>query len=127
MGRVLVVDDDLACRVLAALLLQNAGHSPTAVASVDRALERLADAEVDVVLTDLNMPGRSGIDLLLLMQDRGLVQPVIVMTGSADDALIGRTVELGATSVLRKPYGTGELELAVAGALRLRDARPHAA
>ena len=127
MARVLIVDDDLACRILAALLLQNAGHSPTAVASVGRALERLADAEVDVVLTDLNMPGRSGIDLLLLMRERGLTQPVIVMTGSDDAGLIGRTVELGATSVLRKPYGTGELETAVVDAVRHRDARPHAA
>jgi DNA-binding NtrC family response regulator len=127
MASVLVVDDDLACRVLAALLLEHAGHSPTAVASVERALERLGDANFDVVLSDLNMPGRSGIDLLLLMHERGLAQPVIVMTGSDDEALIGRTVELGATSVLRKPYGTGELEAAVDGALRLRDVRPHAA
>jgi len=127
MARVLVVDDDLACRVLAALLLEHAGHSPTAVASVERALERLADGKVDVVLTDLNMPGRSGIDLLLLMHERGLAQPVIVMTGSDDDKLIRRTVELGATSVLRKPYGTGELEAAVGRALRLRDVRSHAA
>lgn len=127
MARVLVVDDDLACRVLAALLLEHAGHSPTAVASVERALERLADGKVDVVLTDLNMPGRNGIDLLLLMRERALPQPVVVMTGSDDDALIARTVELGATSVLRKPYGTGELEAAVGGALRLRASRLHAA
>jgi len=117
MARVLVVDDDLACRALAALLVEHAGHSPTAVASVERALERLADSEVDVVLTDLNMPGRSGIDLLLLMRERRLATPVVVMTGSGDDALIARTIELGATSVLRKPYGTGELEAAVADAL----------
>jgi CheY-like chemotaxis protein len=127
MARVLVVDDDLACRVLAALLLEHAGHSPTAVATVERALERLADAKVDLVLTDLNMPGRSGIDLLLLMRERDLVQPVIVMTGSDDDVLIARTVELGATAVLRKPYGTGELAAAVDGALGLRAARPYAA
>jgi two-component system response regulator FlrC len=127
MARVLVVDDDLACRVLAALLLEHSGHSPTAVASVDRALERLADSKVDVVITDLNMPGRSGVDLLALMHECGFTQPVVLMTGSDDDALIRRTVELGATSVLRKPYGTGELEAAVDGALRLHDARPHAA
>jgi DNA-binding NtrC family response regulator len=117
MARILVVDDDLACRVLASLLLEHAGHSPTAVASVERALERLTAAEVDVVVTDLNMPARSGIDLLLEMRGRGLAQPVIVMTGSGDDALIARTVELGATSVLRKPYRTGDLEAAVGRAL----------
>ena len=127
MARVLVVDDDLACRVLAALLLEHAGHSPTAVASVERGLERLVDEKVDVVLTDLNMPGRNGIDLLLLMRERRLPQPVVVMTGSDDEQLIGRTVELGATAVLRKPYGSGELEAAVEVALRHQDARQHAA
>jgi CheY-like chemotaxis protein len=127
MARVLVIDDDLACRVLAALLLEHAGHSPTAVASVERALERLADAEVDLVLTDLVMPGRSGIDLLLHMRERGLAQPVIVMTGSDDDVLIARSIELGAASVLRKPYRTGELEAAVDGALGLHERRPYAA
>jgi len=127
MARVLVIDDDLACRVLAALLLEHAGHSPTAVASVERALERLVDARVDVVVTDLNMPGWSGLDLLRLMRERRLTQPVIVMTGSDDDALIARTVELGAIAVLRKPYGTGELEAAIEDALRISDARPHAA
>jgi DNA-binding NtrC family response regulator len=99
MARVLVVDDDLACRVLAALLLEHAGHSPTAVATVERAIERLVDAKVDVVLTDLNMPGRSGVDLLLLMRELRLAAPVVVMTGSDDDVLIGRTIDLGATSV----------------------------
>jgi two-component system, OmpR family, KDP operon response regulator KdpE len=127
MARVLVIDDDLACRVLAALLLEQAGHSPTAVASVERALERMVDARVDVVVTDLNMPGRDGIDLLGLMRERRLAQPVIVMTGSDDDTLIARTVELGATAVLRKPYGAGELEAAVAAALRRGEAQPHAA
>jgi DNA-binding response OmpR family regulator len=127
MARVLVIDDDLACRVLAALLLEHSGHSPTAVASVDRALERLVDAKVDVVITDLNMPGRSGIDLLLLMRERRLTQPVIVITGSDDEAQLARTLELGATAVVRKPYGTGELETAVNAALRREDARPHAA
>ncbi len=127
MARVLVVDDDLACRVLAALLLEHAGHSPTAVASVERALERLVDTKVDVVVTDLNMPGRNGLDLLRLMRERRLPQPAIVMTGSDDDELIGRTVELGAAAVLRKPYGTGELEAAIDAVLRRGDARPHAA
>jgi CheY-like chemotaxis protein len=127
MARVLVIDDDLACRVLAALLLEHSGHSPTAVASVDRALERLVDEKVDVVVTDLNMPGRTGIDLLLLMRERLLPQPVIVMTGSDDAAQIQQTLELGATAVLRKPYGTGELEAAVSAALGREEARPHAA
>jgi two-component system response regulator RegX3 len=116
-ARVLVVDDDLACRILAALLLEKAGHSPTAVATVARALERFDDGGADLVLTDLTLPGESGLDLLLGLRERRSATPVIVMTGSDDVELIARALELGATTVLRKPYSSKWLEAAVGEAL----------
>jgi two-component system, OmpR family, response regulator RegX3 len=116
-ARVLVVDDDLACRILAALLLEKAGHSPTAVASVERALERFDRDGADLVLTDLQMPGESGLDLLLALRQRRSTTPVIVMTGAEDPELISRAFELGAKTVLRKPYSSGWLRAAVGAAL----------
>jgi DNA-binding NtrC family response regulator len=116
-ARVLVVDDDLACRILAALLLEKAGHSPTAVATVSRALERIDDEGADLVLTDLTLPGESGLDLLIALRERRLDTPVVVMTGSDDVELIARALELGATTVLRKPYSSKWLETAVGEAL----------
>jgi CheY-like chemotaxis protein len=127
MANVLVVDDDLACRVLAALLLEYAGHSPTAVASVDRALERLATRDADVILTDLHMPGRGGLDLLEVLSERESTVPVVVMTGSADGALLQRALELGAVSILRKPFERAQLEVAVCAAVGSAATRPHAA
>jgi two-component system response regulator HydG len=124
-ARVLVIDDDLACRVLAALLLEKAGYSPTAVGSVERGLERLEDEGADVVVTDLLMPDQSGLDLLLALRDRQSAVPVIVMTGSDDLELLALALELGAASVLRKPYSPEALSAAVSGAL-LRE-RPEAA
>jgi DNA-binding NtrC family response regulator len=117
-ARVLVIDDDLSCRVLAALLIEKAGHSPTAVASVERALERLDDDGADVVVTDLLLPGLSGLDLLLAVLERQLPVPVIVMTGSGDVELIARALELGATTVLSKPYEPAALFAALDAALR---------
>jgi two-component system response regulator HydG len=116
-ARILVVDDDLACRNLAALLLELSGHSPTPVATVAHALE-LIDAEgADLVLTDLMLPGESGLDLVLGLRERRVDLPVIVMTGSDDTELIARALELGATTVLRKPYSPKWLEAAVGQAL----------
>jgi DNA-binding response OmpR family regulator len=111
---VLVVDDDLSCRTLAALLLQLGGYEPVAVASVERALERLDELQIDAVLTDLNMPLESGVDLLLALRARRSAVPVVVMTGSEDEVLIARTRELGARSILRKPYSADELRAAIA-------------
>jgi len=124
---VLIVDDDLSCRVLAALLLEVGGYRPLAVASVARALEKLDAARFDVVLTDLHMPVRSGLDLLLELRVRDHASPVVVMTGSADEQLLSRASDLGAVGLLRKPFAPDELRAAVAAALGSTDARPVAA
>jgi DNA-binding response OmpR family regulator len=115
--RVLVVEDDLACRILAALLLERAGYAPTAVATVERALERLEHEGTDIVLTDLQLPGESGLDLLLALRERRSATPAIVMTGSDDAELVSRAFELGATTVLRKPYSPEWLRAAAGAAL----------
>ena len=116
-ARVLVIDDDLASRILAALLLEKAGHSPTAVPTVKRALERLDAEGADLVLTDLMLPGESGLDLLLGLRERRSRTPVVVMTGSEDVELMARAIELGAKAVLRKPYSSEWLEAVVGEAL----------
>jgi CheY-like chemotaxis protein len=127
--RVLVVDDDLASRILVAILLEKGGYSPTAVGTVSRALERIESEGTDVVVTDLIMPGRGGIDLLESLRERASHTPVIVMTGSADEELADRALELGAEVVLRKLYLFEELQLAIAAALARPTpaARPRAA
>ena len=116
-ARVLVVEDDLACRILAALLLEKGGYAPTAVPTVARALERLEQEGTDLVLTDLQLPGESGLDLLLTLRERRSRTPVIVMTGSDDTQLIARALELGATTVIRKSHSTEWLYAAVGAAL----------
>jgi CheY-like chemotaxis protein len=109
---VLVVDDDLSLRVLTTIVLARAGYSPTAVSGVARALERVADGGVDVVLTDLTMPGLDGFDLLAALRASRMSPPVVAMTASDDEEQIIRAVSLGARTVVRKPF-TGE-ELGVA-------------
>ena len=116
-ARVLVVDDDLACRMLAAMLLEQAGYAPTAVPTVARALDRIDHEGTDLVLTDLMLPGESGLDLLLGLRERRLDTPVILMTGSGDVELIARALDLGAASILHKPYSSGWFEAVVGEAL----------
>jgi DNA-binding response OmpR family regulator len=115
--RVLIVEDDLACRILAALLLEREGYVPTAVPTVARAIERLDGEGTDVVLTDLQLPGESGLDLLLALRERRSTLPVVVMTGSDDPQLIDRALDLGAKTVIRKPYSAEWLCAAVGAAL----------
>ena len=116
-ARVLVVEDDLACRILAALLLEHGGYSPIAVPTVARALERLEDEGADVVLTDLQMPGENGLDLLRTLRERRSHVPALVMTGSDDPDGIACAFELGARTVLRKPFSPEWLYAALGAAL----------
>jgi DNA-binding response OmpR family regulator len=120
--RVIVVDDDPACRVLAALLLERAGYAPVGVATVSRALEQIDEEEVDLVVTDLMLPGRTGVDLLEALREGGNGVPAIVLTASDDGRLIDRVYELGARAVVRKPYTFDALRAAAYSALEHRPA-----
>jgi CheY-like chemotaxis protein len=111
---VLVVDDDLAHRVLATIVLAREGYSPTAVGNVPRALERVAEGGVGVVLTDLMMPALDGFDLLEALRGSRSSPPVVAMTASDEEDLTARAFALGARTVLRKPLEGDEL----AGAIR---------
>jgi two-component system response regulator MtrA len=116
-SRVLVVDDDLAIRVLVSILLEAAGYEPVAVPSVERALERLDGEHVDLVLTDLQMPGAGGLELLDCLRLGGSRVPAIVMTGSDDDELLDAALRRGAATVLQKPFSPEALRAAVDGCL----------
>jgi CheY-like chemotaxis protein len=114
---VLVVDDELSVRVLVSLLLESAGYEPVAVPSVDRALARLDEHGADLVVTDLVMPGLGGLDLLAALRRRASRIPVIAMTGSDDERLIGDAFELGAATVIRKPFSAELLRATIDAAL----------
>jgi len=123
-SRILVVDDDLGSRTLAAIILAEAGYSPICVPSVARAFARLAADGADLVVTDLLLPGLGGIDLLRALKTWPEPPPVVAMTSSDDDVLIEEALELGAAAVLRKPVAIERLVDTVDG---LFDARARAA
>ena len=116
-SRVLVVDDDLTLRIFTTIVLAREGYSPTAVGNVPRALERVAEGKVDVVVTDLLMPGLNGLDLLRALRSARLTPPVVAMTGSDEGDLVGRALALGALLVVRKPFTRETLVAAVQYAL----------
>ena len=101
---VLVVDDDAAMRDMVVSILEDQGIRATAAASVDEALKRLGECEVDVVLTDIRMPGRDGIELLGEIRELRPETPVVLMTafGSIDSAV--EAMQAGAFDYVTKPF-----------------------
>lgn len=102
--RVLIVDDEAVVRDVLELLLAKAGHEFTSVDSGEAALAALQKARFDLVLTDKNLPGITGVDVL---REAKRVAPdidVIMMTGYSSTESAISAVELGASGYLLKPF-----------------------
>ncbi len=116
--RVLVVDDDELVRGLTVQVLERAGYDVVSAPSGDRALELVETDSIDLVVSDVVMPGLTGIDLLTELRDRRPELPVVLMTGgSPEPDRTAQALELGASAIVCKPYTHAELRKAVAEAL----------
>lgn len=111
--RVLLVDDDRPMRTALARLLEHAGFAPLTAASVDEARKVLADETVDVIVSDINMPGSSGLQFLAEVRDRDASLPFILMTAAPQLESAVLAVNLGAFRYLMKPVDLAELEATV--------------
>lgn len=128
LGRVLVVDDDPQVRRALARTLGAAGLEVLDACDAPSALKQLASSP-DVVVSDIAMPGVSGLDLLTAIRQRDLDLPVLFLTGVASDDHVDRATRQGAFRVLQKPVGPEELLAVVRDALQIRQlarVRPNA-
>ncbi|MCO6416201.1 response regulator transcription factor [Siccirubricoccus sp. KC 17139] len=117
-AHVLVVEDDTPTRHLIARLLRENGFRATGVRDGREMWETLRNAEVDLVLLDVMLPGESGLELLRgLHAERGTL-PVVMVTakGTEADRVLG--LDLGADDYLAKPFGRRELLARVRAVLR---------
>jgi signal transduction histidine kinase len=117
---IMVVDDDNAVRDVVSLLLQGKAYQTVACQSAFEAIDALKAAEVDVVISDIKMPGMTGIDLLDRIRSDRPDLPVILMTGYADLDSAVSAVKKGAFDFIIKPYKADYLLHAVEKAIRFR-------
>lgn len=117
-----IIDDDDASRQSLAFLLQTADIEVATYPSAAIFLERLAGVGASCIITDVRMPGMSGIDLLRRLKDLKVEAPVIVITGHGDIALAVEAMKIGAVDFLEKPFDDEVLLASVRSALRQHDA-----
>jgi putative two-component system response regulator len=116
-GAVLVVDDHPEIRSTLQRFLERLGHRVDTAASVPEALERLSVGAYDVVITDLQMPGPSGLDLLSEVRARAPGTRTILMSGRAQAADAAVAIERGIDRLLLKPFDLQDLRAGVEKAL----------
>lgn len=106
---ILVVDDEPDVREGLANLLSMEGYTVTTAENGAVALERAKSHEFDLVLTDLRMPGISGVETLVGLKKLHPDLKVIVLTGFASDATVGDCMLKGAYGCVLKPFNLDEL------------------
>jgi DNA-binding response OmpR family regulator len=124
---VLLVEDEKALARAVADNLEAEGWAVTVVERGDRAVAAVRDRRPGLVILDLMLPGRSGLDVLRDLRASGDGVPVLVLTARADvvDRVVG--LELGADDYLPKPFAMRELLARARALLRRSAAQPHPA
>jgi CheY-like chemotaxis protein len=113
MTSVLIVDDDAAFRTTIGRELADQGFAVALAQNADEAIGLLSERAIDVLLTDLRMPGADGIDLLAQVRTLAPRTRTILMSGYASARDYQRAIECGAVRVVSKPFTASELLQAI--------------
>jgi len=119
-GRVLVVDDDTALAEMLGIVLRAEGFEPTFCADGATALTAFRDSKPDLVLLDLMLPGRDGIDVCRSIRAESGV-PIVMLTAKTDTVDVVLGLESGADDYVVKPFKPKELVARVRTRLRRND------
>jgi two-component system response regulator MtrA len=117
-GRVLVVDDDTALAEMLGIVLRSEGFEATFCADGALAMQAFRDAKPDLVLLDLMLPGRDGIDVCRLIRAESGV-PIVMLTAKTDTVDVVLGLESGADDYVVKPFKPKELVARLRARLRI--------
>jgi len=115
--KILIVDDDAMNRKLAGMMLKKGQHEVETAQSGDEGIRLLKDAAFDVLLLDVEMPEKNGIETLAKIRQEGLGEgmKVLFLTGNEESEVSDAIRELNADGYIKKPFKPQELLTAVEG------------
>jgi len=120
MDRVLIVDDEKGMRDFLAIMLKKEGYAVATSESADKAAEHIAKGDLDLVISDISMPGRSGLEVLKQTKATNPETPVIMITAYASTESAIEALKLGAYDYIIKPFDVEEMKAVVRNALEKR-------
>ncbi len=118
-ANILIVDDEANTLASLSRAFRLAGHEAVVCDNAARALELARAQTFDLILSDVVMPRRDGLDLLEDLKNAGVAAPVVMMSGQAHIEMAVRATRLGALDFLEKPLSTEKLLVTLDNALKL--------
>jgi putative two-component system response regulator len=119
-ARLIVVDDDEPLREMLSRILERSGYACDVASDAVEALQALREHDYDLVLTDMDMPGISGLDLIMQVAREHPDTATMMVTGMNDTAVANSALDMGAYGYITKPFEANEVVINVANALRRR-------
>jgi FixJ family two-component response regulator len=113
-----VIDDDDSFRVALVESLSSLGYECSGYASAEDYVGAPGDVSFNCVVTDIHMPGMSGIDLMKRLAAEGSTTPVVLITARSDSNLEAKAAAAGAAFLLRKPFEIDHLVQCIEGAVK---------
>jgi FixJ family two-component response regulator len=113
-----VIDDDESFRAALVESLCSLEYETSGYASAEDYLRGIADGPFDCVVTDIHMPGMSGLDLMKRLAAQGSTIPVVLITARSDSSLEAKAAVAGAVCLLRKPFEINDLIKCIEGAAK---------
>lgn len=121
MTKILVVDDEISMREFLAILLEREGYATSLAADAEAALKLLESEEFALVISDVNMPGLSGIRLLERIKQISPETAVLLITAFSTAEQAVEAMKLGAYDYIAKPFKVEEIKVLVRNALEKRN------
>jgi len=100
---ILSVDNDLPIREMIVEIVESLGHRCLQAGNARQAIETLQKNDVDLILLDIHTPGARGHQFLKFIRDRGILTPVVIVSGYVQKEVLAQVKDLDVRSVLAKP------------------------
>lgn len=113
-----VIDDDQSFRIALVESLSSLGFGVDGYASAEDYIDRIGNKSVDCVVTDIHMPGMSGLDLTNRLAAQGSTTPIVLITARSDRTLEAKAAAAGVACLLRKPFEINDLIECIKGAVK---------
>jgi len=114
-----IIDDDASFRLALVEALSSFGYEADGYASAEDYMVSTGGRQFNCVVTDIHMPGMSGLDLVQCLAAQGATTPVVLITARSDTSLAARAAAAGAACLLRKPFEINDLIECIEGAVNV--------